>query len=161
MEGEILPLSSLVILRIYLYSVFMANIVVIDDHPPILKLMATVCREQGHEVMAYDNGVAGLEAIRELAPAVALVDRRLGAMDGLDIVRQVRELSPTTRCVMVTGCTETSDIVLAMRRGAYDYITKPFEPEQLAAAVNEALTGPDDAPPLRQKLVIVYPKQAA
>ena len=139
----------------------MANIVVIDDHPPILKLMASVCLAEGHDVMAYDNGAAGLEAIRELAPAVALVDRRLGSMDGLDIVRQVRELSPGTRCVMVTGCTETQDIVLAMRKGAYNYITKPFEPEHIIQAINEALCEPQDSPPTRQKLVIVYPKQAA
>jgi len=139
----------------------MANIVVIDDHPPVLKLMASVCLAEGHDVMAFDNGAAGLEAIRELAPAVALVDRRLGSMDGLDIVRQARDLSPQTRCVMVTGCTETQDIVQAMRRGAYNYITKPFEPEHILDAVNEALNAPDDAPPPKQKLVIVYPKQAA
>lgn len=139
----------------------MANIVVIDDHPPILKLMASVCRADGHEVMAFDNGAAGLEAIRELAPQVALVDRRLGSVDGLDIVRQVRELSPRTRCVMVTGCTETQDIVQAMRKGAYNYITKPFEPEHILNAVNEALNEEEEPFPTRQKLVIVYPKQAA
>jgi len=139
----------------------MANIVVIDDHPPILKLMASVCRAEGHEVMAYDNGIAGLEAIRELAPQVALVDRRLGSMDGLDIVRQVKDLSPNTRCVMVTGCTETQDIVQAMRRGAFNYITKPFEPEHIITAIHEALNAPDDFPTTKQKLLIVYPKQAA
>ncbi|WP_166647005.1 response regulator [Prosthecobacter fusiformis] len=139
----------------------MANIIVIDDHPPVLKLMASVCRAQGHDVMAYDNAIAGLEAIRELAPAVALVDRRLGEVDGLDLVRQARELSPGTRCVMVTGCTETQDIVLAMRKGAYNYVTKPFEAEHIITAVNEALIEPQDSPPTKQKLVIVYPKYAA
>ncbi len=139
----------------------MAHIVVIDDHPPVLKLMASVCRAEGHDVMAFDNGTAGLAAIQELTPAVALVDRRLGSMDGLDIVRQMRELSPSTRCIMVTGCTETQDIVQAMRKGAYNYVTKPFEPEQLIEAVNEALNAPIETPAVRQKLVIVYPKQAA
>lgn len=139
----------------------MANIVVIDDHTPILKLMASVCQADGHDVMAFDNGSAGLEAIRELAPQVALVDRRLGSVDGLDIVRQVRELSPHTRCVMVTACNDTQDIVQAMRKGAYNYITKPFEPEHILNAIQEALNDPEDPFPTRQKLVIVYPKQAA
>lgn len=139
----------------------MANIVVIDDHPPVLKLMASVCRAEGHEVVAFDNGEAGLAAIGELTPAVALIDRRLGSMDGVDLVRQVRDLSPRTRCVMVTGCSETQDIVLAMRKGAYNYITKPFEPQHLLDAVKEALSEPYEALPTKQKLVIVYPKQAA
>jgi len=139
----------------------MANIIIIDDHPPVLKLLASVCRGQGHDVLAFDNGTAGMEAIRELAPEVALVDRRLGEHDGLDLVQRVRDASPQTRCVMVTACTETRDIVLAMRRGAYSYVTKPFEPEDIVSAVNEALTAPDELLPTRQKLVIVYPKQAA
>ena len=79
----------------------MANIVVIEDHPPVLKLLATLCRADGHEVMAFDNGRAGLDAIREMAPDVALVDRRLGEMDGLDMIREAREASPATRFVMV------------------------------------------------------------
>ncbi len=140
----------------------MANIVIIDDHPPVLKLLASVCRAEGHEVMAFDNGPAGLEAIRELNPEIALVDRRLGNLDGLDVVRQARDCSPQTRCVMVTGCTETRDIVLAIRSGAYNYVTKPFEAQDITSAVQEALSDPTEAPPPpRQKLVIVYPKQAA
>lgn len=140
----------------------MANIVVIEDHPPVLKLLSTLCRSQGHEVMAFDNGRAGLEAIREMTPDVALVDRRLGEMDGLDVVREARDASPATRFVMVSACSETRDIVTAIRRGACDYVTKPFEPEEIHTAVNRALQEPETPPtPARQKLIILCPKQAA
>ena len=140
----------------------MANIVVIEDHPPVLKLLSTLCRAEGHEVMAFDNGRAGLDAIREMAPDLALVDRRLGEMDGLDMIREAREASPMTRFVMVSACSETRDIVTAVRRGVCDYVTKPFEPEEIKSAVNRALS--EDAEPLRfsrQKLIILCPKQAA
>jgi DNA-binding response OmpR family regulator len=140
----------------------MANIVVIEDHPPVLKLLATLCRAEGHEVMAFDNGRAGLEAIREMAPDLALVDRRLGEIDGLDMIRDAREASPKTRYVMVSACSETRDIVTAVRRGVSDYVTKPFEPEEIKSAVNRALNEPAEPQPIsRQKLVILCPKQAA
>ncbi len=140
----------------------MANIVVIEDHPPVLKLLATLCRAEGHEVMAFDNGRAGLEAIREMAPDLALVDRRLGEMDGLDMIRDAREASPKTRYVMVSACSETRDIVTAVRRGVCDYVTKPFEPEEIKSAVSRALNEPNEPQPIsRQKLVILCPKQAA
>lgn len=140
----------------------MANIVVIEDHPPVLKLLATLCRAEGHEVMAFDNGRAGLEAIREMAPDLALVDRRLGDVDGLDMIRDAREASPKTRYVMVSACSETRDIVTAVRRGVCDYVTKPFEPEEIKSAVIRALNEPEEPQPIsRQKLVILCPKQAA
>lgn len=140
----------------------MANIVVIEDHPPVLKLISTLCRGEGHDVMAFDNGRAGLEAIREMAPDVVLVDRRLGDVDGLDVIREAREASPATRFVMVSACSETRDIVTAVRRGVCDYVTKPFEPEEIKSAVSRALDEPADPPPVsRQKLIILCPKQAA
>ena len=140
----------------------MAYIVVIEDHPPVLKLLSTLCRAEGHEVMAYDNGRAGLDAIREMTPDLALVDRRLGELDGLDMIREAREASPKTRFVMVSACSETRDIVTAVRRGVCDYVTKPFEPEEIKSAVNRALSEPEEPLPIsRQKLVILCPKQAA
>jgi DNA-binding response OmpR family regulator len=140
----------------------MAYIVVIEDHPPVLKLLSTLCRAEGHEVMAYDNGRAGLDAIREMTPDLALVDRRLGEVDGLEMIREAREASPKTRFVMVSACSETRDIVTAVRRGVCDYVTKPFEPEEIKSAVNRALSEPEEPlPTSRQKLVILCPKQAA
>ncbi|MBL9131651.1 MAG: response regulator [Verrucomicrobiaceae bacterium] len=140
----------------------MANIVVIEDHPPVLKLLSTLCQSQGHDVMAFDNGKAGLDAIRELNPEVALVDRRLGDVDGVDVVSAVRHSSPSTRCVMVSACSETRDIVSAIRRGACDYVTKPFQPHEITDAIARALQEPGEPPPLvRQKLIIMCPKKAA
>jgi DNA-binding response OmpR family regulator len=140
----------------------MANVIVIEDHPPVLKLLSTLCQSEGHDVMAFDNGRAGLDAIRELNPEVALVDRRLGDVDGLEIIREAREASPGTRFVMVSACSETRDIVTAIRRGACDYVTKPFQPEEITSALGRALTEPHEPPPApRQKLIIICPKKAA
>jgi ActR/RegA family two-component response regulator len=136
----------------------MANIIVIEDHPPVLKLLRTLCFEAGHEVMAFDNGRAGLAAIRELNPEVALVDRRLGDCDGVDIIAEARGDSPATRFVMVSGCTDTRDIVTAIRRGACDYVTKPFTTVDIISALERALSEPEVTTPTRAKLVILCPK---
>lgn len=112
--------------------------------------------------MAFDNGRAGLEAIRELNPEVALVDRRLGDVDGLEVIREAREASPATKFVMVSACSETRDIVTAIRRGACDYVTKPFQPAEITTALQRALNEPQDPPPAsRPKLIILCPKKAA
>lgn len=112
--------------------------------------------------MALDNGRAGMAAIREMTPDVALMDRRLGDLDGLEMIREAREASPNTRFVMVSACSDTRDIVTAVRRGFCDYVTKPFEPAEIKDAVNRALTEPTEPAPIsRQKLVILCPKQAA
>jgi DNA-binding response OmpR family regulator len=140
----------------------MANVIVIEDHQPVLKLLSTLCQSEGHDVMAFDNGRAGLAAIRELTPEVVLMDRRLGDLDGLDVIRDAREASPSTRFVMVSACSETRDIVTAIRRGACDYVTKPFQPEEITTALDRALSEPVEPPPAtRQKLVIICPQKAA
>lgn len=139
----------------------MASIIIVEDFPPALKLLTSICQEQGHEVMSFDNISAGIAAIREFQPEVALVDRRLGGDDGLELVRLARVESPDTRCVMVSACDDTRDIVQAMRRGAFNYVTKPFEPEEIEAAIQEALAQPQSGHPGRTKLVIVYPKNSA
>lgn len=136
----------------------MANVIVIEDHPPVLKLLRTLCSEAGHEVMAFDNGRAGLAAIRELNPDIALVDRRLGDSDGVDIIAEARSDSPSTRFVMVSGCTDTRDIVTAIRRGACDYVTKPFTPTDITSALDRALSEPEFTQPTRTKLVILCPR---
>lgn len=133
--------------------VIMANIIVIDDHPPVLKLLSQLCSAMGHEVMAFDNGRGGLEAVRELRPELALVDRRLGDLDGLEVVERVRQECPETRCVMISALQETRDIVQAIRRGAVNYVTKPFAPEEIQGAVSDALAEPPE--PMKRQVVLV------
>ena len=103
--------------------------------------------------MAFDNGLGGLEAAREFHPDLALVDRRLGDLDGLEVVERVRQECPNTRCVMVSALQETRDIVQAVRRGACNYVTKPFSTEELSEAVSQALA---EAPePMKRQVVLV------
>ena len=82
----------------------------------------------------------GLELVAQHTPDVALVDVRLPGMDGLEVLRQVRELSPGTEVIVMTGHASVASAVEAMKRGAFDYLSKPVDLEGLRLLVDKALT---------------------
>ncbi|HRQ89905.1 MAG TPA: sigma-54 dependent transcriptional regulator, partial [Bacteroidia bacterium] len=123
----------------------MAKILVIDDEPLILNLMGKSCRIQGHEVIETLTGKEGLAALDSARPDLMIVDLRLGDMDGLDIIRYCNTAHPLTRVIMVTGNGSVETAVEAMRLGAFDYLTKPFELADLQKTVKLALQQPRSA----------------
>lgn len=117
----------------------MARILIIDDDTNILQLMTKVCTQQGHEVHPYLSGQAGLVALDELKPDLAIVDLKLGDFNGIDIVKHSSENHPNTAVIMVTGFSSVETAVEAMRLGAFDYLSKPFELADLQRTVELAL----------------------
>jgi|JI6StandDraft_1071083.scaffolds.fasta_scaffold03781_3 DNA-binding NtrC family response regulator len=117
----------------------MAKLVIIDDEAAILELMSKLCRAAGHTVFGYTTGVEGITAIRQQQPDLVIVDLRIGDVNGLDLVSMCREQFPTTAVIMVTGHGSVETAVEAMRLGAFDYLTKPFDLGDLIKTVNMAL----------------------
>jgi len=117
----------------------MAKILVIDDEAPILNLMGKSCRMQGHRVTEALSGKEGMAALDADAPDLMIVDLKLGDMDGLDVIRYSNENYPATRVIMVTGNGTIESAVEAMRLGAFDYLTKPFELADLQKTVELGL----------------------
>lgn len=117
----------------------MAKIVIIDDEAAILELMSKLCRAAGHEVLGFQTGAEGMAALRSERPDLMIVDLRIGDVNGLDLVKTCREEFPTTAVIMVTGHGTVETAVEAMRLGAFDYLTKPFDLGDLIKTVNQAL----------------------
>ncbi|MDZ4290219.1 MAG: sigma-54 dependent transcriptional regulator, partial [Prosthecobacter sp.] len=117
----------------------MAKLVIIDDEAAILELMSKLCRAAGHTVFGCMSGVDGMAAIRSQKPDLVIVDLRIGDVNGLDIVSMCRDLLPETAVIMVTGHGSVETAVEAMRLGAFDYLTKPFDLGDLIKTVNQAL----------------------
>ncbi|MAS92792.1 MAG: DNA-binding response regulator [Verrucomicrobiales bacterium] len=117
----------------------MAKILVIDDEAAILNLMAKSCRQQGHDVTAVQTGKDGLQALDATHPDLMIVDLLIGDMNGLDIIRHCSENYPDIQVIMVTGNGSVETAVQAMRLGAFDYLTKPFELADLQRTVELAL----------------------
>ncbi len=126
----------------------MAKLVIIDDEAAILELMSKLCRAAGHTVFGYTTGMEGMAAIRTQAPDLVIVDLRIGDVNGLDLVSMCRDQYPDTAVIMVTGHGSVETAVEAMRLGAFDYLTKPFDLGDLIKTVNQALarSNPNAAP---------------
>jgi len=117
----------------------MAKVVIIDDEAAILELMTKLVRSTGHQVTGCLTGTEGMAAIRSQQPELVIVDLRIGDINGLDIVNMCREDFPSTAVIMVTGHGSIETAVEAMRLGAFDYLTKPFDLGDLVKTVNQAL----------------------
>jgi DNA-binding NtrC family response regulator len=117
----------------------MAKILIIDDEAPILDLMTQLCKGMGHEVMAFQTGKEGVAALKQESPDLAIVDLRIPALDGLALVEKCADEHPEMPIVMVTGFGTVETAVEAMKLGAFDYMTKPFELDDLQRTINRGL----------------------
>ena len=126
----------------------MAKIVIIDDETGMLEMMSQLARRMGHETFTYQTGREGLSAINSLRPELAIVDLRIGDMDGLEIIERCGRDHPSMNVVMVTGFASVEIAVAAMKLGAFDYLTKPFELDDLQRTINRAISPGTAAAPL-------------
>lgn len=119
----------------------MAKIVIIDDELGMLDLMSQLVKRMGHDSFTYQTGREGLAAMASLKPDLAIVDLRIGDMNGLQVIETCRRQYPHMAVIMVTGFASVENAVEAMKLGAFDYLTKPFANEDLQRTINRALTG--------------------
>jgi PAS domain S-box-containing protein len=116
-----------------------AHILVIDDEKGIREGCRRILSSEGHSVDVAENGKQGIEKARGQAFDLLLVDLMMPLMGGLDMMQQVRQFDPDAIMIVITGFATVETAVEAMKHGAYDYVPKPFTPEQLMAVVNRGL----------------------
>ncbi len=117
----------------------MANILIVDDERPIRRILSVLLQERRHRVAEVGSGEEALGALPEAKPDLVLLDLKLPGIDGLETLKRLRALSPRLDVVMMTAHGSISSAVEAMRRGAFDYITKPFDNDELLMIVDRAL----------------------
>jgi DNA-binding NtrC family response regulator len=109
----------------------MSRVLVVDDEEKIIKLLSDRISREGHEVETSSNGKEALEIIKKSHPDIVLCDLRLGEMDGLELLRTVKKGYPQTDFIIMTAYASAKTAVTAMREGAYEYIIKPFQMEEV------------------------------
>ncbi|HEX9737056.1 MAG TPA: sigma-54 dependent transcriptional regulator [Thermoanaerobaculia bacterium] len=117
----------------------MAKILIVDDEAKIRRILSLMLRERRHKVAEAGSGEEALEAARELRPDVVLLDLRLPGIDGLETLGRLKETHPAADVIMMTAFGTISSAVEAMRRGAFDYVTKPFDNDALLLVVERAI----------------------
>jgi len=120
------------------------RILVVDDDPDIVEVLGDRLISQGHSVRAAKDGLEALKAIREETPDIMLLDLQMPRMGGLELLRKLDEQGERDITVVVITAVGTIErAVEAMKSGAYDFITKPFNPEQVTLTVSKALERSD------------------
>ncbi len=109
----------------------MLNILIVEDEPDLCDLIAETLREDGYQVTCADDGAAALAATADTTFDVVLADMRLPKMDGLTLFRRLRAEAPATDVILMTGNANVADAVAALKEGAFDYLTKPIQLDEL------------------------------
>jgi CheY-like chemotaxis protein len=115
------------------------RILVVDDDDAVRVTLGAVLAGEGYEVTLASNGPDALSLIRITEFDVVLTDLRLDHIDGLRILEEVRTRWPDTLSLMLTGYASVDSAIGALRKGAYDYLSKPCSPEELVAVVARAI----------------------
>ncbi|MEM9072380.1 MAG: sigma-54 dependent transcriptional regulator [Myxococcota bacterium] len=117
----------------------MAKILVVDDQRNMRTTLAMMLRGVGHDVEEAVDGDEGRQRIEGDRYDLVLTDLKMGATSGMDVLRHAREVSPLTEVIVMTAYGTIESAVEAMRRGAHDYIQKPFAEDELMVKVERAL----------------------
>jgi DNA-binding NtrC family response regulator len=115
-----------------------ARVLVVEDRPSVLKLMATIL-QRGYEVSTASDGEAALALIGSQPLDVVLTDIRMPGLSGFDVLRAVQSRSPKTAVVMMTAYANITDAVAAIKLGAYDYVAKPLDADEIGLVVARAV----------------------
>jgi two-component system NtrC family response regulator len=115
------------------------KILVIDDDVSLRRVLEYNLQEEGYEVVTADSGEEGLRLFAEESPPLVITDMKMSGMDGLQVLKSVKAQSPDTLVIIITAFGAVDMAVEAMKLGAYDYITKPFNRDELKLTVKKAL----------------------
>ncbi len=116
-----------------------AKILVIDDDTSLRRVLEYNLQEEGYEVQAASSGEEGLYLFGQSRPDLVITDMKMSGMDGLMVLKSVKELAPESLVIIITAFGTVDVAVEAMKSGAYDYITKPFNRDELRLTVKKAL----------------------
>jgi two-component system response regulator PilR (NtrC family) len=117
----------------------MSRVLVVDDEQSMRNMLAIALQQEGYEVVTANDGEAARREIEARSLDLIVSDIRMPGLDGIEVLRFAREHLPETEVILITAHASTDSAVEALRLGAYDYITKPFDIDELKLTVKRAL----------------------
>src|SRR5436190_23151279 len=117
----------------------MARILIADDHDSLRRGLAQAIAEAGHEAEEAPNGNAAIEKLHEGFFDVVVSDLKMGGSSGLEVLKTAKQLHPSTAVILMTAFGSVSTAVEAIKAGAFDYVQKPFEIEEMEVKIEKAL----------------------
>lgn len=117
----------------------MSQILVVDDERSMRELLEILLAKNGHEVHCAADGAQALEYLADNEYDVVVTDLRMPGIGGMEVLEASRKLWPDTQVIIMTAYSTTQTAIDAMKKGAYDYITKPFKVDEVAVVVEKAI----------------------
>src|SRR6185436_5819476 len=114
------------------------KLLIIDDDVDICLMLSRFLTKKGYEVKTCHNGRSVMEIFKQDKFDLVFCDFRLGNMDGRDVLMMVREVSPETQVIIITGYSDVKVAIDVIKNGAYDYIIKPLLPDEILIIIERA-----------------------
>ncbi|MBI5583132.1 MAG: response regulator [Deltaproteobacteria bacterium] len=116
----------------------MKKILIIDDEKPTLAMFRLFLSAYGYEVLLAENGIEGLEIFRREKPPIVLTDIKMPGLDGLEVLRQVKEIDPRAEVIVISGHGDMDLAMRALQLNASDFLSKPVQKSELDIALKRA-----------------------
>ena len=114
----------------------MAKILIVDDSRTSRKILRTILETAGHEVIGEAvDGVDGVNKFRELSPEITTLDITMPNMDGLEALKEIKKINTDAKVIMVTAAGQQNKMVEAIKSGASEFVTKPFEADEITGLI--------------------------
>ena len=117
----------------------MERILIVEDNKDMQFLLSTILQDEGFETIVAGDGKLGVKEYKTIMPDLVLLDMRLPGMNGMEVFNNILKLNRDQLVIMITAFADVTDAVHAMKKGAYDYITKPFNNDDLILTIKKAL----------------------
>ena len=115
------------------------KIYVVDDERIIRVSLADELRDAGYEVFEFANASSALMQIKTIKPDIIITDMKMPKMDGIEFLKRIKEFNSNIYVVLMTAYSTVSTAIEAMKLGAYDYISKPFDNEEMLIAIKRII----------------------
>lgn len=107
-----------------------AKILIIDDEEVVLDSCKQILKKTNHQVSTVSNGELGIEVLQDFKPDLVFVDLKMPGLSGFEVLRRIKEIDPNIVSIVITGYSTVSSAVEAMKNGAFDFLPKPFTPDE-------------------------------
>lgn len=118
----------------------MPKILIIDDDEVQLQLQQSILADQGYTIHSTADGPQGITLFKAHRPDLVLLDIGLPSVSGIEVLRQIRQIDPKAKIIVITGYASVESAVVAIREGAWDYVRKPYDVNALLKKIETALS---------------------
>ena len=117
----------------------MNTILVVDDQPTVVYSLKRLLQMEGYQVITAEDGRGAIKLAASRKPDLVIMDVRMPGMDGLTALARIKKEQPQVQVIMMTAYSTIDKAIEAMKQGAFDYLAKPFDNEELLSRVRDAL----------------------